>query len=257
MRARAARRARVRDRGAHRLHLPQARRHRARLPQHRRRRRQRDHPSLRREQRAAAGAASCCSSTPAARSRASPPTSPAPSRSAARFSPAQRRLYEAVLETQMAAIEAVKPGATHGSDPRAGRRVADAAQLVELGILQRRRRRRWSRRGAYKPFYMHRTSHWLGMDVHDVGFYSERRGAPARAGHGADHRARALHRRGRRARRPSFAASACASRTTSWSPATGYDNLTSETPKSRSPTSSELTVLREQGPGSRAASAVR
>jgi Xaa-Pro aminopeptidase len=26
---------------------------------------------------------------------------------------------------------------------------------------------------AYKPFYMHRTSHWLGMDVHDVGFYSE------------------------------------------------------------------------------------
>ena len=27
--------------------------------------------------------------------------------------------------------------------------------------------------GAYKPFYMHRTSHWLGMDVHDVGFYSE------------------------------------------------------------------------------------
>ena len=52
--------------------------------------------------------------------------------------------------------------------------------------------------GAYSAFYMHRTSHWLGMDVHDVGFYSEEGAArPLEPGHGADHRARPLRRRGR------------------------------------------------------------
>ena len=90
---------------------------------------------------------------------------------AAPFSPPQRRLYEAVLETQLAAIEAVKPGATldaihHDVVERLTQRMValgllsgDVPALIEAG--------------EYKKFYMHRTSHWLGMDVHDVGFYSE------------------------------------------------------------------------------------
>jgi Xaa-Pro aminopeptidase len=89
----------------------------------------------------------------------------------ARFSEPQRRFYEAVLETQQAAIEMVKPGATLDQ-------IHDAVvarlcgHLVALGILSGEVPA-LVESGAFKPYYMHRTSHWLGMDVHDVGFYSE------------------------------------------------------------------------------------
>jgi Xaa-Pro aminopeptidase len=89
----------------------------------------------------------------------------------ARFSEPQRRLYEAVLETQEAAIESVKPGATLDA-------IHDAVverltgHLVALGILSGEVPALIAA-GAYKAFYMHRTSHWLGLDVHDVGFYAE------------------------------------------------------------------------------------
>ncbi len=87
-----------------------------------------------------------------------------------RFSPAQRRLYEAVLDTQIAAIEAVKPGATLEAIHE--QVVASLTRrLVELGILDGDPAA-LVEAGAFKPYYMHRTSHWLGMDVHDVGFYS-------------------------------------------------------------------------------------
>jgi len=87
-----------------------------------------------------------------------------------RFSPAQRRLYEAVLDTQIEAIEAVKPGATLEAIHE--QVVASLTRrLVELGILQGDPAA-LVQAGAFKPYYMHRTSHWLGMDVHDVGFYS-------------------------------------------------------------------------------------
>jgi Xaa-Pro aminopeptidase len=88
-----------------------------------------------------------------------------------RFTEPQRRLYEAVLETQVAAIEAVKPGATidaiHDAVVLSLTRHLVALELLggEVSVLVEN--------GAYKPFYMHRTSHWLGIDVHDVGFYSE------------------------------------------------------------------------------------
>jgi Xaa-Pro aminopeptidase len=87
------------------------------------------------------------------------------------FGDAQRRLYEVVLETQMAAIEAVKPGATIDAihDQVV---VSLTAGLVRLGLLAGEVPA-LVESGAYKPFYMHRTSHWLGIDVHDVGFYSE------------------------------------------------------------------------------------
>jgi Xaa-Pro aminopeptidase len=89
----------------------------------------------------------------------------------ARFSPAQRRLYEAVLEVQIAAIEAVKPGATLDAIHK---QVVEhlTGQMVSLGLLAGEIPA-LIEAGAHKPFYMHRTSHWLGMDVHDVGFYAE------------------------------------------------------------------------------------
>ncbi len=87
------------------------------------------------------------------------------------FSPPQRRLYEAVLETQLAAIDAVKPGATLEAihqlvvERLTGHMVALGLLSGEVPAL--------IEAGAHRAFYMHRTSHWLGMDVHDVGFYSE------------------------------------------------------------------------------------
>jgi Xaa-Pro aminopeptidase len=88
-----------------------------------------------------------------------------------RFTEPQRRLYEAVLETQVAAIESVKPGVT--IDAIHEQVVAGLTRhMVALGLLQGEVSQ-LVESGAFKPFYMHRTSHWLGMDVHDVGFYSE------------------------------------------------------------------------------------
>jgi Xaa-Pro aminopeptidase len=89
---------------------------------------------------------------------------------AARFSAPQRRLYEAVLETQLAAIDAVKPGATLDAIHK------DVVErltrhMVALGLLKGEVPALIDA-GAFKAFYMHRTSHWLGMDVHDVGFYA-------------------------------------------------------------------------------------
>jgi Xaa-Pro aminopeptidase len=86
------------------------------------------------------------------------------------FSPAQRRAYEAVLEVQEAAIEAVRPGATIDAIHNL---VVErlTAKMVELGLLEGEVPALIEAQ-AYKPFYMHRTSHWLGRDVHDVGFYS-------------------------------------------------------------------------------------
>lgn len=91
-----------------------------------------------------------------------------------RFTDPQRRLYEAVLECQIAAIEACKPGATiDGIHEQV--LVALTRSLVTLGLLKGEAGdvTKLVEAGAYKPFYMHRTSHWLGLDVHDVGFYSE------------------------------------------------------------------------------------
>ena len=89
----------------------------------------------------------------------------------ARFSPAQRRLYELVLSTEKACIEAVRPGATVDAiHALAIERLT--AGMVELGLLHGDPKA-LIESGAYKRFYMHRTSHWLGLDVHDVGAYAE------------------------------------------------------------------------------------
>ncbi|WP_126452790.1 Xaa-Pro aminopeptidase [Sulfuriflexus mobilis] len=86
-----------------------------------------------------------------------------------RFSKSQRALYELVLAAQEAAIEQVQPG-KHWNDPHEAAVRVITEGLVELGILKGRLPT-LIKNEAYKPYYMHRTGHWIGMDVHDVGDY--------------------------------------------------------------------------------------
>jgi Xaa-Pro aminopeptidase len=86
-----------------------------------------------------------------------------------RYTEAQRDIYEVVLAAQTAAIEALVPG-NHWNDAHeaAVHEITDG--LRRLGLLKGATRR-LVRDRAYRPFYMHRTGHWLGLDVHDVGDY--------------------------------------------------------------------------------------
>jgi Xaa-Pro aminopeptidase len=85
------------------------------------------------------------------------------------FTKPQRELYEAVLAAQEEAIRAVRPGATLDAIHQLTvRRLTEA--LVRLGLLEGSVDERIAD-GAYRAYYMHRTSHWLGLDVHDVGAY--------------------------------------------------------------------------------------
>jgi Xaa-Pro aminopeptidase len=86
-----------------------------------------------------------------------------------RFSAEQRTLYQLVLDAQLAAIEAVRPG-TNLPDVHAIALNVLVTGLVEFGLIEGPVDKALES-GTYKPFYMHRTSHWLGMDVHDVGDY--------------------------------------------------------------------------------------
>ena len=92
------------------------------------------------------------------------------------FSPAQKRVYEIVLNTQLAAIEMARIGVT----------IDDLHQfcvksltegMIELGLLAGPVEER-IKDLSYRRFYMHGTSHWLGLDVHDAGAYT--RGGKAR-----------------------------------------------------------------------------
>jgi len=85
------------------------------------------------------------------------------------FSVEQKALYQLVLDSQYAAIEQVKPG-NHWNDPHEAAVKVLTKGLVKLGILTGRVPT-LIKNEAYKSFYMHRTGHWLGMDVHDVGDY--------------------------------------------------------------------------------------
>ena len=86
-----------------------------------------------------------------------------------RFSEAQREVYDIVLAAQLAAIEAVRPNAHWNAPHEAAVKVLTRG-LRDLGILKGRLDT-LLRDEAHKPYYMHRTGHWLGMDVHDVGEY--------------------------------------------------------------------------------------
>jgi Xaa-Pro aminopeptidase len=86
-----------------------------------------------------------------------------------RFSPEQRAIYEIVLEANLAAIAKVRPG-NHWNDPHDAAVRVVTQGLVKLGLLKGRVAS-LEKDEAYKRFFMHRTGHWLGMDVHDVGDY--------------------------------------------------------------------------------------
>ncbi|KHJ51396.1 Xaa-Pro aminopeptidase [Vreelandella venusta] len=86
-----------------------------------------------------------------------------------RFSDAQRALYQVVLEAQERAVNAVAPGATL-ADIHQGV-VHDLTKgLIDLGLLEGEVQARIDDE-SYRRFYLHSTSHWLGLDVHDVGTY--------------------------------------------------------------------------------------
>ena len=86
-----------------------------------------------------------------------------------KFSDAQKTVYNIVLEAQLAAIEAVKPG-NHWNDPHEAAVKILTKGLRDIGVLKGKLPT-LIKEEAYKPYYMHRTGHWLGMDVHDVGEY--------------------------------------------------------------------------------------
>jgi Xaa-Pro aminopeptidase len=86
-----------------------------------------------------------------------------------RFSPEQRAVYDIVLAANEAAIQKVRPGATWNDPHEAAVHVVTQG-LVKLGLL-RGSVAKLEKEGAYRRFFMHRTGHWLGMDVHDVGDY--------------------------------------------------------------------------------------
>ena len=88
-----------------------------------------------------------------------------------RFSAEQKVLYQSVLDAQDAAIAAIKPGACFDDPHQAALRVL-VEGLVANGLLKGDVEALIASE-AYKPFYMHRTSHWLGLDVHDVGDYQQ------------------------------------------------------------------------------------
>ncbi len=97
-----------------------------------------------------------------------------------RFEPAARDLYEVVLAAQLAAIDASGPGKTLPEIHSAALHVL-CEGLVTLGVLKGSVDEIIESE-AYRPYYMHGTSHWLGLDVHDVGAYVTKSGKQDQAG---------------------------------------------------------------------------
>ncbi|KAA0449515.1 MAG: M24 family metallopeptidase [Candidatus Thioglobus sp.] len=81
-----------------------------------------------------------------------------------KFSPAQRQIYQLVLDAQLAAIAAIKPSAPITAPHKIAKQVLKQG-LIDLEILPTD--------GDLTQFYMHGTGHWLGLDVHDVGNYQQ------------------------------------------------------------------------------------
>ncbi len=86
-----------------------------------------------------------------------------------RFTPAQRAVYEVVLDAQLAAIDKVRAG-NHWNQPHEAAVRVITQGLVKLGLLTGSVARLIKEK-AYQTYFNHRTGHWLGIDVHDVGDY--------------------------------------------------------------------------------------
>jgi Xaa-Pro aminopeptidase len=92
-----------------------------------------------------------------------------------KFSGPQKALYEIVLAAQDAAIAEIRPGKRFIDGHDAAVRVL-AQGMLDTGLLDKNKVGALEdviEKGAYRQFYMHRTGHWLGMDVHDVGEYRD------------------------------------------------------------------------------------
>jgi Xaa-Pro aminopeptidase len=88
-----------------------------------------------------------------------------------KFNAAQRDIYELVLAAQAKAIEAVKPGAAFEAYHEAALRVL-VRGMIDLKLCKGSVDK-VIETGDYRQFYMHRTGHWLGLDVHDAGDYKK------------------------------------------------------------------------------------
>ncbi len=86
-----------------------------------------------------------------------------------RFSAEQRALYDIVLKAQKAAIDETRPGRPFSAYHDAAVK-AIVTGLIKIGLLKGGVEKN-IREQSYRPFYMHKTGHWLGLDVHDVGDY--------------------------------------------------------------------------------------
>ena len=86
-----------------------------------------------------------------------------------KFSAEQRAIYDLVLKAQLAAIKKIKPG-NHWNQSHDITVKVITRGLIELGLLKGAEKA-LIKEGAFREFFMHRTGHWLGMDVHDVGDY--------------------------------------------------------------------------------------
>lgn len=86
-----------------------------------------------------------------------------------RFSAAQKDIYELVLAAQAAAIEQVRPG-NHWNAPHEAALDVLVQGFIDFGLCKGSKDAVLES-GDYRQFYMHRTGHWLGLDVHDAGEY--------------------------------------------------------------------------------------
>ena len=88
-----------------------------------------------------------------------------------KFSEPQREIYQVVLDAQYAAIEACQVGAPYTAPHEAARRVL-AEGLIGLGVIEQSLEEALDLdTGDLRKWYMHNTSHWIGLDVHDAGVY--------------------------------------------------------------------------------------
>jgi Xaa-Pro aminopeptidase len=85
------------------------------------------------------------------------------------FSVEQRAVYDVVLAAQLAAIEKVAPG-NHWNEPHDAAIEKLVEGMLELGIMKGNKKT-IIKDQSYNKYYMHKTGHWIGMDVHDVGDY--------------------------------------------------------------------------------------
>ncbi|SAL44464.1 aminopeptidase P [Caballeronia terrestris] len=95
-----------------------------------------------------------------------------------RFTPAQRELYDIVLAAQSAAVDATRAGVSFDAPHQAALRVLSQG-LLDTGIVDKNKFATADdviAQRAYSRFYMHRTGHWIGMDVHDAGDYRDHEG---------------------------------------------------------------------------------